>query len=331
MRIGGLVSRPGRVVRGSLAVDGVQIPLLIMQGSRRGLSLYLQAAQHPTEMMGVEVIRRVAGELDPRKLRGTLVMAPVANPVHAAWANGLEKYGQLVSTPRRKQLRGINMNRVWPGRANGNLIERMAYAIYESICRQVDAIVDLHCCRLCDYYFAAALDGHPASIALAKSFGAPLVDLQDEKSYAKGLLFLVAPARLDKPAILVEMSPDGDITYEMIANGMRGVSNLLKHLGMLPGRPQLPKTQVVVRRSDPVRIFRAKKEGYLTTYRQVGEVVGKGALLCEVRGLDRFEVLQRVRAPYDGTPPSIGPDGGLRMVKVGEEICTFKRVVKQQN
>ena len=328
MRIGSLRSRPGRVVRGSLKVDGVEIPVAILEGSRPGPSIYLQAAQHPTEMMGVEVTHRVLTELDPAKLRGTIVVVPIANPVHAAWTAGLEKHSTLVPPRRKKKLRAINTNRVWPGKRNGNLIEQITYALYENICRQVDAIVDFHCCRICDHYFAAALDGHAASVELAKSFGAPLVDVQDERSYAEGLLFLVAPPLIDTPSILIEMSPDGDITYDMLANGVRGVHNMLKHLGMLPGRPQLPKTQVVVRRADPVRVFRARKEGYLTTYRQVGEPVSKGALLCEVRGLDRFEVLQTVRAPYDGAPPSIGPNSGLRIVKPGEEICTFKRVAQ---
>jgi predicted deacylase len=302
--------------------------MAIVEGRRPGPIIYLQAAQHPTEMMGVEVTHRVAAELDPQKLRGTVVAVPVANPVHAAWRAGLAKHGSLVSARRRRALQEININRVWPGKAAGDLVEKTAHILYENICRQVDAIVDLHCCRICDHYFTAALDGHEASIALAKAFGAPLVDLQTEKSYAEGLLFLVAPRLIGTPAILVEMSPDGDVTYEMLANGVRGVHNLLKHLGMLPGRPQIPATQVVVNRSDPVQVFRAKKEGYLTTYRRVGEPVEKGTLLCEVRELDAFRPVQIVRAPYDGTPPSIGPDSGLRLVKVGEEICTFKRVVE---
>jgi predicted deacylase len=328
MRIGGLRSRRGRRVRGSLRVEGVQIPVAVMEGARPGPAMYLQALQHPTEVMGVEVVRRVMEELDLGKLRGTVVVSPIANPVHAAWANGLAKHRHLVSAGQKKRLGRINSNRVWPGRAEGNLIERMMHAIFENICRQVDAIVDLHCCRLCDHYFAAARDGHAGSEALAKAFGAPLVDLQDEESYAKGLLFLVAPPLIDAASILVEMSPGRDVTYEMVENGVRGVHNMLKHLGMLAGRPELPKRQVVVRRADPVRVFRAKKEGYLTTYRRVGEPVKKGRRLCEVRGLDRFEVVQTVRAPYEGTAPSVGPGSELRMVKVGEEICTFKRVVE---
>jgi len=326
MRIGTIRSRPGELVRGSLAVDGVRIPVAVIEGRRPGPAIYLQAAQHPTEMMGVEVTHRFATELDPERLRGTVIIVPVANPVHAAWRAGLQHYADLVSPRRRKALGRINTNRVWPGRANGDLIEKIAHTLYENICLQVDAIVDLHCCRICDHYFVAALEGHDGSVGLGKAFGAPLVDLQTEKSYAAGLLFLVAPPLIDTPSILVEMSPDGDIPYDMLANGVRGVTNMLKHLGMLPGRPRLPKTQVVVRRADPVRIYRAKREGYLTTYPEVGEPVKKGALLCEVRDLERFRPVQTVRAPYDGTPPSIGPDSGLRLVKVGEEICTFKRI-----
>ena len=326
MRIANIVAKPGRLTTGALPVGPIQIPVMVMQGARPGPALYLQGLQHPTEVMGVEVIRRAASELDPLEVRGTLVMGPIANPLAAAWANGLSEFEDVVSPRERKRLGRVNMNRVWPGRANGNLIEQMAHAIWENVCRQVDAIVDLHCCRVCDHYFAAALDGHAGSIALGRAFGAPLVDLQTERSYATGLLFLRAPALLDKPAILVEMSPGRDITYEMLANGVRGVYNMLRHLGMLPGRPRRPEKQVVVRRSDPVRILKAKREGYLTTYRPVGDVVAKGALLCEGRSLDRFRVLQTVRAPFDGTCPSIGPDSELRMVKVGEEVCTVKRV-----
>jgi len=327
MRIGNAASKPGKLVTGSLAVGPIHIPVMITQGVKPGPALYLQGLQHPTEVMGVEVIRTVASELDPRKLRGTLVMVPIANPLAAAWRNGLGVFDGLVSPHQRKQCEKTNMNRVWPGKRSGNLIEQMAHAIWESACRQVDAVVDFHCCRICDHYFAAALDGHAKSIALAKAFGAPLVDLQTERSYAEGLLFLRAPVLLDKPSILIEMSPGRDITYDMLANGVRGVYNMLKHLGMMPGQMMRPEKQAIVRRSDPVRIFRAKKEGYLTTYRQVGDVVAKGDLLCEIRSLDRFRVLQTIRAPFAGTCPSIGPGSELRMVKVGEEVCTFKRVV----
>ncbi len=75
------------------------------------------------------------------------------------------------------------------------------------------------------------------------------------------------------------------------------------------------------------RIFTAKREGYLTTYRQTGELLAKGELLCEIRDLQTFRVLQTVRAPFAGACPSIGPGSELRLVKVGEEVCTFKRVV----
>ena len=145
---------------------------------------------------------------------------------------------------------------------------------------------------------------------------------------APGMLFLEAPRLLDKAAILVEMSPGRDVVPEMLEHNVRGVWNVMKLLKMLPGRPRPPARQVVVRRSDPVTVFAAKREGYLTTYRQVGELVAKGELLCEVRDLQTFRVLQTIRAPFAGTCPSLGPGSELRLVKVGEEVATFKRVVE---
>lgn len=327
MRIANLTSHPGEIRRGSLAVAGIRLPLIVAQGARPGPTLYLQALQHPTELIGVEVVRRVMDELDPQQLRGAVVASPIVNPMQAAWRAGLAQFGEF--PPRtRKPLEQVNLNRVWPGKAQGNLLEQLAHAVWEQIVCQADAVVDLHCCRLCDYYFAAARDGHAASIALARAWGAPLVDLQEEASYAPGMLFLEAPRLRDKPAILVEMSPGGDVVPEMLERNVRGVWNVLKHLRMLPGRPRPPARQVLVRRSDPTLLFTAKREGYLTTYRQVGEMVAKGELLCEIRDLQTFRVLQTVRAPFAGTCPSLGPGSGLRLVKVGEEIGTFKRVTR---
>jgi predicted deacylase len=326
MKIGTLTSRRGETVRGSLVVDQVHVPLAIARGKRPGPAIYLQAAQHPSEMMGVEATHHLLLGLDLEKLRGTVVVSPLAMPVHVAWSAGLAQYADLVPARRKRKLRRINPNRVWPGKPDGNLIERVVHAIYEQVCRQVDAIVDLHCCRICDYYFAAALEGHQPSLDLARAFGAPLIDLQTERSYAEGLLFLVAPRDIDRPSILVEMSPDADVTYEMLGHALCGLTNLLKHMGMVPGRPELPKRQAVVRRADPVEIIEARKEGYVVTHRRVGDVVHKGELLCEVRELDRFRPVQTVPAPFDGTLPSIGPASGLRIVHPGEEICTVKRV-----
>jgi predicted deacylase len=327
MRIAHLTSRPGTTVRGALSVAGLRLPILLAQGTRPGPTLYLQALQHPTELIGVEVVRRVMDELDLTKLRGTVVASPIVNPLQAAWRAGLTQFGDF-SSRERKRLEKVNLNRVWPGKANGNLIEQVAHAVWEQVVRQADAVVDLHCCRICDYYFAAARDGHAGSVALAQAWGAPLVDLQDEASYAPGMLFLEAPRLLDKPAILVEMSPGGDVVPEMLEHNLRGVWNVLKHLHLLPGRPHPPARQVLVRRSDPTTVFTAQREGYLTTYRQVGELMAKGELLCEIRDLQTFRVLQTVRAPFEGACPSLGPGSGLRLVKVGEEVCTFKRVVE---
>ena len=145
---------------------------------------------------------------------------------------------------------------------------------------------------------------------------------------APGMLFLEAPRLLDKAAILVEMSPGRDVVPEMLEHNVRGVWNVMKLLRMLPGRPRPPARQVVVRRTDPVTVFTAKREGYLTTYRRVGELVAKGELLCEVRNLQTFRVLQTIRAPFAGACPSLGPGSELRIVKLGEEVATFKRVVE---
>lgn len=67
-----------------------------------------------------------------------------------------------------------------------------------------------------------------------------------------------------------------------------------------------------------------------TRHRRVGNVMGKGQPLRELRQLDRFGALQVVRTPFDGSIPSVESASGPRIVHQGEEACTFKRVAAER-
>ena len=81
---------------------GVSLPVLVLHGRTDGPTVWLSAAIHGDEVVGVEVIRRVLEGITPRTVRGTLLAVPIVN-VHG-FMNG-DRY-----LPDRRDL-----NRSFPG------------------------------------------------------------------------------------------------------------------------------------------------------------------------------------------------------------------------
>ncbi len=123
LRVGPVVGRAGEKVSGFIEVRagvdaGARIPVTVVTGSADGPVLALIAGTHGSEPSPIVALQRVRSELDPLTLRGTVILVHIAN---------------LPSFVHRTIYRGPwdqkNLNRVFPGKADGTASERIAYAI----------------------------------------------------------------------------------------------------------------------------------------------------------------------------------------------------------
>ena len=57
----------------------ISLPLRVLHGPVDGPTVWLSAVVHGDEVAGVEIIRRVLANLDPRKLRGTVLAVTLVN------------------------------------------------------------------------------------------------------------------------------------------------------------------------------------------------------------------------------------------------------------
>ena len=91
----------------------VTLPVRVVHGREDGPRVWIDAAIHGDEVVGVEVIRQVMAGLDPKTFRGTLVAVPVVNVL--GFMTG-DRY-----LPDRRDL-----NRSFPGSARtwGRLLRR---------------------------------------------------------------------------------------------------------------------------------------------------------------------------------------------------------------
>src|SRR3712207_3824888 len=116
-------------------VTGVQtcaLPIFV-QGTQAGPTLALVAGTHGSEVAPILALQRVRASLDPAQLRGTVILVHVAN---------VPSY--LRRTIYYSPIDGKNLNRVYPGRADGTVSERIAYAITNEVIDRSDYLVDMH-------------------------------------------------------------------------------------------------------------------------------------------------------------------------------------------
>jgi len=106
-------------------------PVLVVNGIKSGPTLCLVAAIHGDELNGIEIVRRVLYDLDPTELSGKVIGVPIVN------LQGFQQGNRYL--PDRRDL-----NRHFPGKADGHVAERFAHALFSQVIRHCDMLVDIH-------------------------------------------------------------------------------------------------------------------------------------------------------------------------------------------
>ncbi len=287
----------GSRLRGVLAVPGtaVEIPYTDLRGATDGPTLLVSGGVHGGEYPGIAAAIELARTLDPASLRGRVIVLHLTNPP-AFWAKS-QYY-----TP----LDGKNLNRCFPGDAEGTASERIAARVI-GVLHEANAWIDMHGGDIHEELVPFTIfsdrgqdDVRSRAAEMAAAYGIPR--LVRSASVAGGSY--AAAAELGVPAILPEAGQGGELDPVSQAIHVHGVQNVLRALGMLPGGPP-PKpdptvyTRFVWRRAPEAGLWRPRVHPGTTV--SAGEVAGVlhdayGDTLHEVRSPERGEVLFTARS-----------------------------------
>ncbi|GAB3412444.1 hypothetical protein GCM10027435_05150 [Haloparvum alkalitolerans] len=203
-----------------------------------GPIVYAQAAQHGREVNGAEVLRRlherlVGGEAGD-EFSGTLVAVPVADPLTFDRVS--------YTTPEALDSVNGNMNRCWPGDADGTIHERMAAKLW-AYAGGADAIVDLHTGSPTMLTHTVYMRGDEECRALAEAFGTDLLlaeaagdDADTEWAERDfGGKLRVAATREGIPTITPELAHSREVVEDAVEVGVAGTLSALRHAGVLAG------------------------------------------------------------------------------------------------
>lgn len=307
LKIAGLRVNPGEIKRGVLNIpeffaDGqsMEIPFTIIHGAEKGKILYVQVAQHGSEVMGLDALRRLIPELNPSKMKGTLIYC-LPNPL---------AFRERVRATMFDSKPG-GMNRVWPGDPKGSLTERMAYKIWTDLVSHSDEVIDLHTAsRNCPVWVFYEADGVsekvPREIAqrseeMAHLFGAPIMYVEMD-AYGGRKTLRASCVDNGKPAIVPELGGHGFFDENIVMIAYRGVKNIMISLGIIDGEIELPPKQVKLKwLSDMKKYYTyAQKGGIFIPEVELCDIVEKDARIGFIYSPRTFETIEVLTAPQSG-------------------------------
>ncbi|MGB1700318.1 MAG: succinylglutamate desuccinylase/aspartoacylase family protein, partial [Nannocystaceae bacterium] len=288
-----------------LGVD-VLVSLLVARGRRDGPVFGLTAAVHGNELNGIRVIHDFFETLDVNALRGTVVGVACVN-VPGLHSNQRELHGEF------------DLNRVFPGRLDGNSAQVYASRILDRVVSRFDRLVDLHTAsfgRINSLYVRADLsDATTRHMALLQR-PQIIVHNPPRDQSLRG-----AAMGLGIPAITVEVGDPQRYQLKLIRSTRNGIRDLLADAGMIPRKKRVnPPEPILCRESSWIFTDRG---GLLEVLPMPADRIEQGALVARVK--DAFgDVIREYFAPAAGvvigksTNP-VAPTGA-RILHLGVEV-----------
>lgn len=283
-------------------------PYLAIAGRSPGPKVLVTAGIHAAEYTGTLAAIRLGRMIDPAEVKGTILVLPLLN------RPGFFERSIYVNPEDND-----NLNRLFPGDPQGTWGQRFAHRLLTEIVTGFDHSIDLHAGDLIEALTPfviyretgdAALDARIKT--MIDAYGARWAVKSAPTGERPGSLYAVA-ALNGIAAMLAESGGNGLPLEEDIARHVRGVTNILRAIGILGGAAERVAPPAVVNSFDWLR---SPVEGIFRCRVQVDERVSKGDVVGELIDLVG-EPLATIKAPVSGvvlfivTSPAIKKDGLL--------------------
>ncbi|HHL41202.1 hypothetical protein DRO31_06315 [Candidatus Bathyarchaeota archaeon] len=297
-------------------LDGnmLYVPVHVIKGAEPGSVLGLYANIHGTEYYQNRIIRTVVQKTRSDELKGTIIAVPVANPYSFAHMT------RNTPNPPEETVDFSNMNRVFPGKRSTPLFGSMNptdVSLTMRIAAAISAELVSKCTHILDYHgqmSGMALNKmlfnlDPPSKEMARVFGLGI--LHDPPGSIGSSTFMPMTSyagTLGIPSAVPEIGGGGHgevFEAECERVGVKGTLNVMKHLGMLEGLPELPEKQFYFVYAPHVR---ATVGGYFVSDMEASDVgigkpprdVSEGEVLGTIYNPYSFEELEQIKSPCDG-------------------------------
>ena len=230
-------------------------------------------------------IRKLLERLDADDLQGFIRVAPLANPL------------AMQADKRNAPVDQLDLNRAFPGDAEGSYTERAAHILAGEALEGIDVVIDLHgggswCVNAFVFEMAGGRE-------LSLCFPAPFIVKAPDRAVS-----LTGYARSQgKSVAAVEMGGRSQFEAQWAERIADGLLRALCLVGVVnperappPVEPPLPVSDSAVLRPSVGGIFVPA-----VTAEQIGTLVARDTLLGQLLHPATYAVLEEFRAPYERT------------------------------
>jgi predicted deacylase len=283
-----------------------QIPVTTITGAHPGPVLALIAGNHGYEYPPILALQELRAHIHDDEMSGTLILVHVAN---------MPSF--LGRTVYFSPVDGKNLNRVYPGQADGTVSQRIAYAITREVIEKADYVLDLHCGdgneSLRPYVYKAVtgeakMDAAIERLVLAFGIDHILVDRSRPTDPAKSLYCSTTAITRGKPAVTIESGSLGMSDAESVARIVAGIRGVMRELKMTSKGPDPVAKPVYL---DPSAVITSPATGILYPMVERDQMVSKGTVLARITDFFGVEIAM-VESPLTGvvlyivaTPPIV--------------------------
>lgn len=268
----------------SVSFIGISAPtaVLVLNGVKPGPTLCLTAAVHGDELNGIEIVRRVMYDIDPKQLSGAVIGVPIVN------LQGFRRSSRYL--PDRRDL-----NRFFPGNPEESSAARIAYSFFSEVITHCDMLIDLHTgsFRRTNLPQLRADLNYPNVASLAEKLGA-IVVVQSE-----GAVGSLRRAAVENgiASVTLEAGAPHELQKNAVEHGVKSIESAMDSLGMIKRR------RFWERSAEPVYYkstwVRAREGGILFSEVSLGARVKQGDLLGVVTD-PITNIRSQIISPFDG-------------------------------
>lgn len=302
----------------------IDMPVCVINGTKNGPTFAVTGGLFPTEYDGVEAAARLYQRVFPKDLSGILLIVPAVNMPCLQFRTPWFNLTQSISP-----IDGLNINSVFPGDPQGTVTRVVAHKLLNEIVLKSNYHVDLrggdlnesHLVHTIYSKIGKDIDKTCEEMAKVVGYEYILPGTPDIGHTGKGTLIYETVTR-GIPSIITESGlgykTQPEEKYIMLH--VDGVINLLKHFGMIQGKPTKPKNQRFL--DMEWQRVRTPVSGIFHAIADQGDVVKQGQLIGRITDIDGTE-LSKILAPVEGVVHCMYP---RRLVYPGDGLYTLLKI-----
>lgn len=275
--------------------DSTVIPVTVYHGLKPGPVLGITAGVHGLEYAPIMAAQALSREINPTQMSGTVILVHLANVP-----------GFLNRTLTLNPYDGKNLNRVFPGKADGTSTEQIAWIISDQIIARCHYFVDVHAgdanndlrpyAGYYNYFNQPEVSEKARQMALALGYDF-VIQFGNEASLKEASMYCSREAtKRNIPAVDIECGRMGIVEEKPVLQIQEALKSLMRHLKIIEGQSNTVLHPVIVGQRTSVE---SQHAGFFYSNISSGNYVKKGMNLGYITDLFGQKIVD-VTCPVDG-------------------------------